>query len=323
MTKTILLSLITILCFSPVFADAPSPNDGEEMTYRLRAKIPMGLVNKYRFSEVQDIKREIKVGDDWEEVNVKRKVDIFYSMRAANKLENGFTEVKVTVDTVRYSYIKPNKEVTYDSWDISAFPPINEYDFLRYGLATEMDYEFFYSPYSEVSKVTGALLEQKRELFIGPDAPANTMTELLKDYLRDEMIVFIFDPVKNILPDYDIKLEDTWTPPMRLEMGGYWWEPKPEFSIINYDRSGFLIESELDSVMMPPTRAYFADMASYGDIKYSNVNGKISGYLNTQGVQESVVLNLDVYTEGDLGGRDFRQTQDLFYTWELIATYKF
>jgi|GEM_PF-6997882 len=315
-----LLTIITMMFLLTVFGNA---QENDAMTYRLRAKLPLAVTSKYKFTEIQDIKRKLKIGRDWEEMSLQRKVSLFYSLRAADKLANGFTDVKISVDSIVYELTSPDKKVIYNSWDISAFPPINETDFLRYGFGVEQDYNFLYSPYSEVSKITSEHLVKKRELFTGADVAPSKMKDLVKEYLSDRMLVFIFDPMKNILPDYDIQLEDTWSPTVDIEMGGYWWNFKPEFKISSYDRSGFLLESDIDSVRVDKGPVYFSDMESWGTISDSHIDGKISSFLSTQGRQESALLNFDVKLMGEVGGREFTQTQNIFYSWELLGTYKF
>jgi hypothetical protein len=84
-----------------------------------------------------------------------------------------------------------------------------------------------------------------------------------------------------------------------------------------------LIESNLDSLTIPPTKAYFADVASDGTIEHTDVKGKISSFLNTRGTMESLIFNMELDSRGQLGGRDFEQKQSIFYSWELQGTYKF
>lgn len=318
MIKALLISALLIL--TSLYAPA---QDGEEMTYRLRAKLPINLTYKYKFSEVSRVTKQLFTGEGYDSLEYDRKVDIYYTRRSTSKRPDDFTEVDLKIDSIVYSLTKPSGEVFYRSSDYRNFPPINEKDYLRYGISTEVDYDLLYSPYSEVSKVISPRLEENRKLFTDPMSGDALSRRILGEFLVDRMIVFLYDPIKNILPDKDISLEEKWNPEVDIEMDGFWWTMKPEFAISSYDRSGFLIESTFDSLEVPKTNIFFQDLKLDGTITNGTASGIISKFLTTHGTPESVVMNINLNLEGDIGARKFYQQQDIFYSWELLGTYQF
>lgn len=322
MITKILLSTFTL--FLLLNTQPVTSQIGEELQYRLRAKLPVSILNKYKFTESQKVNTALIIGDTEELYPFERELKVDYSYRATTELDDGFKEVDIKVDSVRYNFDSEKDKITYNSFDWrNAIPPIQNKDYQRYGLTLQYDYDFIYSPYSEVSKVVSPNYEANKDIFTNTKVFDETSMKLLKEYYTDKMVAFIFDPYKNILPDNDVTLDDTWSPEVNIEMGGYWLEMNPEFKIESYDRSGFLIEARLDSIPVGQDEIYMVNIGDFGTVEKSEISGIISAFFTTQGVMESVVINIDAVIEGSTGGRDFRQEQNAVYSWELLGSYQF
>ncbi|GAB5464986.1 MAG: hypothetical protein Kapaf2KO_04220 [Candidatus Kapaibacteriales bacterium] len=301
----------------------------DEFKYRLRTNYVVNYIQKYKFTERQEVTTYILpdensgVGDS---VKYDRETTMYFKLKTIDKPGEGVSEVRVIVDSLVYDYKSKGKDISYRTSNFFDEAPMLEPDYQRYGFLPEHYYSFYYSPYSEVEKVVSPELDEKREIFTDPTSKFGTEVsrKRLGEYLSHRMVSFLFDPVKNILPDYDIERDSTWFADIDIELDGVWVTPKVEYKIESFTGQGYLIKGKLDTVIdrsLVNSEIFFSGLNSFGTVEKSELKGMVSAYLNTRSQLESNSITLDGYLSGSIGGRKFNQKRKTFYNWELLKTY--
>lgn len=132
-----------------------------------------------------------------------RILDIYFTFYTPGKPVDGFTEFRVSIDSLVYRYIVGTDTIYYNSQDDEAVPPFKLQDFDANSLLLGKEFTFNYSAYWDVGKIGGMRLEQVRRYINDPiDGIDDTLRKYFWNYrLSDQYLASFVDILKKYMPN--------------------------------------------------------------------------------------------------------------------------
>lgn len=191
-----------------------------KVRYKLIGKYPLNIANVYKMTEKVDVKRTLPDG------NVKkysRELTYYFTLVAPNAPVKGFVTLLGTVDSLIYKFKDDAGEISYNSQDEEAWPPLKYQDYEQSSVLLGKDFEMTYSPYGEITEFGGESLFEKRASLADPrTGPQDSLRKFIwLNALGNDMLEFYFDVQKNVLPDVAASADTTWKAPFYWQTEGY------------------------------------------------------------------------------------------------------
>ncbi len=292
------------------------------LEYRLQANFPLKMYFNYKLTESTKVWRQFS---DSSVIEYEREVTYYFTHFAPNPPDDGFQQVRVIFDSLRYKFKEGDAVFEFDS-QAEELPASSFIDLTATTVPMGRSFEMFYSPYGDVAKIEGKdidwLLNFLRE-------SAGAFPDTVSAYIwyhgiSDPHLQNIADIQKGSLPSGFIAEDSTWESRFNIELDGIKFRDTLKSEIIE-NKAGFItVKGEIDSLMPLPEQYRL-----YG-IKNSLVNidagrGKGSYMIELTPRRAINLAKAEFYAEvvARVKRSKFKQKIHTKMTWELINQFKF
>lgn len=303
MIKLKLVSLLAILFFfaySGVSAQvaAGQPNKKAEKIEKLEFlfinKFPLNIVHQYVFKDSTSVNR---MYSDSSMFNYLQNIDYNISIKSPNRPDDeGNFSLDVSIDSIYFRFDSPKKKAEYNTaWD-EGRPP---FDIRNYEISTVplgMEYTLHYSPYDEVTNITGdRLVEKLRTL----NDSKNGLTDSIRKYiwlggLSNRNLEFLGDVNKNFLPENKVTPDTFWITTIKCRVDDVYFIDTVKMKIKSYTTKMFKLTGESIGRYLEkaPMMIYNIDKFVYP----SYISGKSTYYmeLTPKGTIDRLEANYDL-----------------------------
>lgn len=295
---------------------------GNEFKIRLKWKTPLNIAFSYSMTEKTRVTR---VFSDSSKIKYERDATVFFTIRGADLPKEGFQNVAVSIDSLKYVFRDPEHDIYFDSQDDNnSVPPSKFDDFLPYLAILGMQYELVYSPYSEVVKVEGDKYQEKLASIDDPSTRVKDSTlYLIWKHAPDiTNLAFYSDVSKQILPTFPFDKDTSWTQNLLLKIDGVFLKDSAKFKLDDYTPNIIVIKGESQKLLessasvLPPLIPKMLDVGNAaGDVKYRFE-------LDPRGLMDFIEINFAGEIDLKVGSDIIKQYTTTDYTWKLNKTYK-
>ncbi|MEI6089457.1 MAG: hypothetical protein WCR42_03305 [bacterium] len=250
MIKLKLVSLLAILFFfaysgASAQVAAGKPNQqAEKLEFQFVNKFPVNIVHQYVFKDSTNVNR---MYSDSSMFNYLQNIDYNFSEKAPNRPDDqGNFSLDVSIDSIYFRFNSPNKKAEYNSaWD-EGTPPFNIRNFERCSAPMGMEYAMQYSPYDEVTKISGDRLASKLKDL---NDPKDGLKDSIRRYvwlggLNDRNLEFIADVNKNFLPENKVTPDTFWITTVKCRVDDVYFIDTVKMKVKSYTTKMYKLTGE-------------------------------------------------------------------------------
>jgi hypothetical protein len=300
MIKLKLVSLLAIIFFFAYngaiaqVAAGETKEKSEKLEFRFVNTYPVNIVHQYVLKDSTNVNR---MYSDSSMFNYLQITDYNYSLKAPNRPDkDGSYSLDVSIDSIYFRFNSPKKKAEYNTaWD-EGTPPFDIRNYEKCSVPLGLEYVMQYSPYNEITNVTGERLEDKIRTLSDPK-------EGLKDSVRkyiwlgglsDRNLEFIADVNKNILPDKKVTADTSWITTILCKVDDVFFIDTVKMKIKSYSTKMYKLagESKGRYLIKDPVMVYNIDKF----VTPALISGKSTYYmeLTPKGTIDRLEANYDL-----------------------------
>lgn len=214
--------IITLLSINFVYSQTNMRGNQEEADtsqkypkFIIRPKYPINLAFQYML--IDNTKFEQTLSDSTKR-QFERNIIYYFTFYAPGAPKDGFTTIRVSIDSLEYKLKSGNDSVYYNSQSDTILPPFNIQDFDINSVILGKNYDLIYSPYWDLGKADGGNIIEKRNYI---NDPVMGIEDPFRKYLwnfqlSDENLGYTVDLLKGIIPTHSIDTSMIRTVPIRF-----------------------------------------------------------------------------------------------------------
>ncbi|MEN9281512.1 MAG: hypothetical protein RL594_447 [Bacteroidota bacterium] len=314
-TPIVFMMLVAVFDASAQAQRTAAPPTFKE--YRLQASYRPGVAQNYEVREKTLIER---IHSDSSKRMYERDVLTYMTVRCIESVDN-ISRVVVTADSIIYKFTIGNTVITYDSQkDLApkAFPDLNNY------LGTlNRSYELTYSPYGEVTKITGDQIDYWKEYITENVTDLDTLISTIwLQSLSNENLQHLGDVQKRIIPGTKRTMDSSWKHPLQLRVDGVVYEGPVRSTFTSYEGGVFTIATN-DTI--PARTSWPLHVLEIPDLVTCRegqavVNSNLK--LATAGILNELDMNVRAWFRGQVGKEIFTHNVTSTQSWKLVKQYQ-
>lgn len=183
--------------------------------YKLQTLYRASIAQSYEFVEQTSVERIYR---DSSKVTYSRTSTYFMTVRCIESLD-GVAKVVVNLDSLLYTFTADGQDITYDSQ--KEITPKNFADLNNYIGPLNRSFELTYSPYGEVTNVSGDQIEFWREYLEQNASDLDTVLYTIwMQSLSRENLLHVGDLQKRTIPGLRKAVDSTWKHQLALRLDG-------------------------------------------------------------------------------------------------------
>ncbi len=285
--------------------------------YKLQTLYRASIAQSYEFVEQTSVERVFR---DSSKTTYSRTATYFVTVRCIEALD-GISKVVVNLDSLLYKFTSEGKEITYDSQkDIT---PKNFADLNNYIGPLNRSFELTYSPYGEVTSITGEQIDFWREYLEQNASDLDTVLYTIwTQSLSRENLLHVGDLQKRMIPGLRKAVDSTWKHQLALRIDGTQYSGTVRSRLAAYEGGLYHIITQ-DTLTASPGQV----VHTYNIPELASV---VSGSLTTNNtLLLSTAGTINEYTsiaKGTLqlvaGREPFTQNTTTTLQWKLLGQYQ-
>ena len=302
--------------------DAPEQEDEEkepEIEYRLKVKYDPKIYNSYKLTESNDVTR---VYSDSSIVKYNRTITYFFTLYAPDPPEEGFLDIDVAVDSMRYKLVHGEQIYEYDTQrDMES---VFIFDREVASVPATKEFSMIYSPYGEVAEISGDMLDFETEKLFKYGDRLDTLKKFVwYRGLSAEHLAYLVDVPKGLLPYGSVTEDSIWTKPVKFDVNGVAFSDTMVVRINEHSRGTFLIEAAADSLTPVESAGRFYQIKELAEIRGGVAKGTFEMELIPSGVIGFAEAKIKGVIYPKVKKEEFKEYVDTKITWELEGQFRF
>jgi|GEM_PF-256252 hypothetical protein len=324
MTVRILVSLIVALSFAiaqeGVRGEATPTAEQKAETISLYLRFPAGRLFDYVYTDTTIV---LRTYSDSSTLEYTRTVTYYLSLEATEEARDGLVGVQVTIDSLEYSFTSGGSTLRYKPRDQM---PLQFPDFIAAVVPLNRQFVMYYSPYWEVAKVEGEMLDWLRTYVAEGSSQVSTFDSLQQFvWLRNislPVLAHYADPQKGALPNGRVALDSVWRKPFALVADGIEFrDPTARTRIVERRGPTIVLETHADSLQPTRERLKLYNIQRFVEVMGGSGTVRHTVELHKAGFVESAHTELEADVECNVRRENFRQHIRSRYQWKLRGQY--
>ncbi len=307
---------IIALIFVCVIAFATSTFAKEEIYYILKPNFRVSIIHLYKMTETTKVKRILDNGDT---LKYNRDIEYYMSLYPPANAVDGFFDIDVSIDSINYKF--SDGKVTKEYSTMGDKPaPLSFQDYEMVGPTVGKKYSMTYSPYGEVSTITGENLQRAINMLdhkaLGIKDPVQR--QIWQNAYSFDHLTYLADVTKNYFPSGKISKDSTWKKVVSLDLNRVYFEDTLQAKIEKITSSKYQIRGSVDSLKATSSMAMLYDIKEPVKVVSAKGNGIFDVDFTPAGVIEFV--NGDFITEVKYKhkNKEIREIAEVKISWELL-----
>ncbi len=302
--------------------DKPVKGEKEKFTFKVLQRYTPGRAHVYHYSQKDTV---IRVFSDDSEKRFQRQVDYFFTIVAEEGPEDGFINVDVKIDSMRYRMEEGNAVFSYNSQEEIGSTGIEFDDMEKYNVPLGRMFEMTLSPYGEATEFKGENLKWIRDYVEdGKEMISEKKYFMWMDGLSDNNLAHLADVRKIEVPLGFLKIDTTWQTPVDLRIGGYDFSGETTALIKDYETAAIFITAGIDSLSLVQKRSQFYAIKEMVDITDAKIeNSSMEVIINHLGTVDMTLIKAEAVLDAAVKQEYFKEYIFTEMKWELIGRYKY
>lgn len=291
--------------------------------FRLAYKFGVNVFHNFVFNEETEIVRT-----DLNAKKVKtftRKAQIFFTMVQNSLPDKGFNTIKVSIDSLRYELqTDDGTKYSFNSQDDEFDWPFSTNEFKTYYVLLGKEFYMTYSPYNEVVKIEGEMLDSIR---IRINHPEDGIKDPELKFVWDRLLLPSFlknipDIAKNLIPEHTVTKSDVWKRYFEIWVDGANFADTAEVKLIEFSPKEYVIEANLKNLKGKNSKNNVYGIDELVDIHNLNGKGQMIITVLPRGVVKEGTFKGETEYEFEYDQVKYRQKSLTTYTWQLEKMYR-
>lgn len=292
------------------------------LKYTLKSYFPVNVQLVY---ELTDTTKFTRIFSDSSKKSYTRIVKYYFSLSAPSAPnKEKIQEIKVSVDSLEYSFNTADVNIYYNSQDDELRPPKID-DYLGYAIPLGLEFNFVYSPYFEIGNISGESYKKKIKMLNDPlTKPSDTLNFFVwSDRIEKSNLSTYFDVVKSFYPSQRIAIDSLWGKNLQYDIEGATIQDSAQFKLKSFNLKSFIIEGQSLSA-----KSLKGDKAVIPSIRYiidvDNAKGYSNYYIKLQpkGILEELKINSQFNIEYKVNNDIILQEVNTNRNWKLLGMYR-
>lgn len=315
-SRLLCLAVLLVASFAQLAAQsAGAPPKGRE--YRLQALYRPGIAQSYEITEVDTV---VRMHSDSSTKSYTRSVTYFTTVRCLESQE-GFSNVLVNLDSMRYAFSADNMTITYDSQkDVT----VKQFaDLTNYVGPLNRSAELRYNAYGDVLSVKGEQLDWIRDYLKenGNDMDS-VLTLIWNQSVSDANLLQYCDIQKRAIPGRKTIVDSSWTHKLALRIDGVIFDGSVRSTLASYSGGLYTITTRdtIQAVKAQPVHVYGVSYVTSVVDGQAVVDNTMS--LAATGSINEVTSRVKARFRGKAYNEIFTNTITSITTWKLTGQYQ-
>jgi len=290
--------------------------------HNLILKYPLNTNIIYQYSEKSNIQR---MKDEKALImSYEKKADYYFKHRMSEFVKNGFTHLAVATDSLKSTFTKDGKTISFSSTipnDIFKWNEDIEQSFIPLG----RNFEVVINPYHEISDLTGDIIKQDRKnVYENKDITSEEDYILNTNALGDNRLLQICDPKKIDFISGEIKIDSSWKSKIKYQVEGFTFDDTITVKLVE-QRSGYLfIESNFQPKIFENSPAIiYGKRKSPVYLDSTDLTAKIVVTMTPYGLVDETVMNIRGKIMLHDGKESFVEMIDVQYVWKQLGQWNY
>ncbi|MCX7929949.1 MAG: hypothetical protein N2663_04445 [Chlorobi bacterium] len=290
-------------------------------TVSLLLRFPVDRLFDYVLTDTTTVRR---IYSDSSTVEYTRAVTYYLSLEAIESPRDGFTSVQVTIDSLTYSFSSGGSVLTYKPGDQM---PLQFPDFVATVVPLNRQFQMYYSPYWDVAKVEGEMLDWLRDYIAkgAGDVPGfDSLQQFI--WLRNislPVLAHYADPQKGALPNGRVTLDSVWQKPFAILADGIQLRQSDAKTRIVEQRGPIVVlQTQCDSLRPTLERLKLYNIQRFVEIIGGHGTCTHTIELHKAGFIESARTALHAEVQCRVRNETFTQRIQSRYHWRLRGQYQ-
>lgn len=312
-----IIIVLFVLNMSILFAQETA-----KQKYNIFSSFPVNVTHMYDFTENTKV---IRTFSDSSTFEYERFLVYHMNYFAPNKPNEGFQEVKVSVDSLKFKFTDKKDTINYNSQSDEQVPPFNIFAYEKASIYLGKEYFLHYNPYYEVINLTGERLEFQRYRLNDPKhGMRDPIRKFVWDFnLSDQHLIFNGDLRKGLFPPFRAPKDTTWKTEVELEVDGIMFKDSVEMRFDDFTIKNYLLSGESFGITVPEGEVVLHAIKAKSKILGGEGNVSYSLKVSPKGFINYLQIDIDVKIKIEIQNEIFEQHYLTTYTWELGNMYTF
>jgi hypothetical protein len=183
-------------------------------------------------------------------VKYERILDTYFSIYSPSNPIDGLTKLKVSIDSLDYTYIRGKDTTKYNSQDDDGIPPYQLSDFEYSSITLGKEFFFYYSPYWDFGKIEGDRLTETRNYINDPlDGIQDTMRLFMwNQKLSDTYLANFVDILKNYIPMMPLDTSQVRRIAFSIEIDNKIFNDSADVQLKQSYDNAYIMEGKIDNL---------------------------------------------------------------------------
>lgn len=316
------VGVVALLAQEPVRGEKPTaaPKEKEMVAFALR--FPVGRLFSYVYTDTTTVHRVWS--SDSSTLDYTRTVTYYLSYEAIESPREGMVSVQVIIDSMEYSFSSGGNTLRYTPRDQM---PLQFPDFVAAVVPLNREFTLTYSPYWDVAKVEGEMLDWLRN-YIAEGAQSVSDFDSVQQFvwLRNislPVLAHFADPQKGALPNGLVAIDSVWRKPfVVLADGVELRDPTARTRIVERRGPVFVLQTQCDSLRPTLERLKFYNVRTLAEVLGGEGRCTHTIEFHKSGFIESARTELQAEVVCRVRNDEFRQQIRSRYGWKLRGMYQ-
>lgn len=304
-----------ISCVASSSAQQQAAPPGRE--YKLQTLYRASIAQSYEFVEQTSVERIFR---DSTTTTYARTATYFMTVRCIEALD-GVSKVVVNLDSLKYKFTSDGKEIAYDSQkDIT---PKNFADLNNYIGPLNRSFELTYSPYGEVTNISGDQIDFWREYLEQNAADLDSVLYTIwTQSLSRENLLHVGDLQKRLIPGLRRAVDSTWKHQLALRVDGMLYTGNVRSRLAAYEGGLYHIITQDTLTAAPGQIIHTYNVPELVRVIDGSVTLNNTVLLSTAGTINEFTSILKGSSQLVAGREPFRQNITSTLQWKLLGQYQ-
>lgn len=317
MIKIILIILFTLNLYSQEDILSSSTNENEVLYYNIKLFFPYSVIHQYRMDEETEVTREFEDGSIY---SYKKRLTWYVTFTAPNiSTRDDEKQVYVTLDSIDYEFNDGKYDVKFSN-TAEVIPPGHVWDFEKTFLVNAKEFDMFYDSYNNAYEIKSERIDQELKFIDDYNGKnAEFKKEQVSRRLKDRELIFIADPVKNLLPSKSVALDSTWDVNFNFDIDFVSFNNICSATLSKVADSHYFINLKADSLYCIDETMLIDNIKKVGKIDAGLANGEVELSISSKGHVKYLTSNFEANIYGKIDNVKFIEKKKTRINWNLVG----
>jgi len=294
-----------------------STNASGVLEYDIKLYFPFSVIHQYRVDEETDVERTYEDGTPY---TYKKRQTWYVTFVAPNiKGRDGEKKVYVTIDSLDYEFKDGKYDVKFNNTS-EGIPPGHVWDFEKTFFLNGKEFDMFYDSYNKAYKIESERFDEDLKMVNDYAAKSDDFrAKLLKNRFDANELIYIADPVKNILPPGKTSIDSTWLVDFKTDVDFVTFNNVTSATLSKIVDSHYFINIKADTLYCIDKEMIMDNIKKVAKIDAGLASGTAEMKISSKGHIKYLTTQFDAEIYGKIDNIKFIEKKKSRVSWNLVG----